>query len=165
MDVNEYSAIEIRKILQQLFPTRKLVLSQFTFYANRGIIRPTGTTSRRGRRCFRLEDLLPVAAVIALKEEGIPLKNIEALPGIIQRYAAEIFSTHATCRISGVCNNVSLSIADEQLVTLPIDSFLDGTSADSLFWSFDLRRLTNQLLAVINGRIEEIDSQYLERAA
>ena len=69
----EFSASEIRQVLQGLFPHRRLVLSQFTFFNNIGVSLPTGETFRRGRRCYRLEDILSIATVLALKEEGIPL--------------------------------------------------------------------------------------------
>ncbi len=80
MTETEYSASDIRKLLQQLFPQRRLVLSQFTFFSHRGVARATGETYRRGRRCYRLHDILSIASIIALKEEGIPLKNIRVDP-------------------------------------------------------------------------------------
>jgi DNA-binding transcriptional MerR regulator len=97
----EYSATEIRKLLQGLFPHRRLVLSQFTFFNQIGIAKPTGSGFKRGRQCYRLEDLLSIATILALKEEGIPFKNIEVVPKIIQQNAARIFEIGEGCRLSG----------------------------------------------------------------
>ncbi len=153
----EFSASEIRKILQALFPHRRLVLSQFTFFNQVGVARPSGETFRRGRRCYRLEDILSIACILALKEEGIPYKNVEEAPRIIQESAEKIFFIGEGCRISGYGTNVVLTYPGEHPQAEPLVDFLCGGALASseglqselhLFWSFDIGQLSGQLKAV-----------------
>lgn len=146
----EYSASDIRRILQQLFPHRRLVLSQFTFFNQIGVAKPTGEQFRRGRRCYRLEDILSIAAVIALKEEGIPLKNISCVPQLIQERSAEIFRSARGdvgrgCRLSGFGESVVLLAAGERLPNTALDIFLSDDAEGRLFWSYDLGLLAAQI--------------------
>ena len=107
---NEFSATEVRKLLQELFPLRRLVLSQFTFFNQTGVACPTGETFRRKRRCYRIIDVLPIAVVLALKEQGIPLKNISQVPQLMQRHASDIFRLGRGCRLYGLGERVSLQL-------------------------------------------------------
>ena len=135
----EYSATELRKLLQHLFPQRRLVLSQFTFFNNSGIAKPSGETFRRGRRCYRLVDVLPIACILALKEEGIPFKNIEPLPSLLRDCAQKIFRVGPGVRITGFGERIFLDIpetAEEENVAL--EAHLEN-SADSLL-CIDKRR-------------------------
>jgi hypothetical protein len=152
----EYSASEIRKILQRLFPQRRLVLSQFTFFQQIGVAKPTGVTSRRGRRCYRLQDLLSIAGVLALKEEGIPLKNIECAPAMIQEKADAIFEIGSGCRLSGFGENITLRLPNDVVDPHHIESFLEVDPKDPvLFWSFDLGELAEQLVMISSQLHEE----------
>jgi len=148
----EYSASEIRTILQQIFPNRRLVLSQFTFFNQCGVAKPTGETFRRGRRCYRLVDLLSIATVLALKEEGIPLKNIDTVPSLIQTRAEEIFSLGQDCRLSGYGSCVILQLpGDAPALGVPVDAFLADETGSLLFWSYDVGVLAKQLELVASG--------------
>ena len=157
----EYSASDIRKILQQLFPHRRLVLSQFTFFNQTGVAKPTGETQKRGRQCYRLEDILPIAVVLALKEEGIPLKNISDAPRIIQENAARIFATGENCLLSGHGENISLNMPGEFSVNNALESLLNGEGINKIFWCIDVGVLAIQLQKAVAG--EEIE--YVRRAA
>lgn len=150
----EYSASEMRKLLQQLFPTRRLVLSQFTFYNQCGVAKPSGNTFKRGRRCYKLVDMLPIATVLALKEEGIPLKNIEEVPDLIREKAERIFQLGPNCRLFGHSGLAKLMLADErESDNPPLESLLDREdNKPSLFWSFDIGLLARQLQSVAYGR-------------
>lgn len=148
----EYSATELRRILQELFPSRKLVLSQFTFYNQIGVARPTGETFKRGRRCYRLVDILPIACILSLKEKGIPLKNIESVPSLVHESASRIFAYGANCFISGYGSAVSLQMPDEELADICLESFLDGhEESASLFWSYDVGTLASRLSEIVGN--------------
>lgn len=153
----EFSASEIRKVLQALFPHRRLVLSQFTFFNQVGVSRPTGSTYRRGRRCYRLVDVLPIACILALKEEGIPYKNVESVPEVLQIHAEKIFRTGAGVRLSGFGSNVELCFPGEEQLAEPYLDFLSGDFGIQLFWSFDVGMLAQQLQATameyLNGTL------------
>ena len=152
----EFSAIEVREIIQKLFPHRKLVLSQFTFFGHAGVARPTGDTYRRGRRCFKLADLLPIAAVLALKEQGIPLKNIEEAPALIQMHIQDIFNTPG-CKLSGFGKNICITIPGKNVQNNALDEFLNPNGNDScLFWTFDLSMLSAQLYQIGSGDYDKL---------
>jgi hypothetical protein len=151
---SEFSASQIRRMLQQLFPHRRLVLSQFTFFNQIGVAKATGETLRRGRRCFKLEDILSIATVIALKEEGIPLKNIDALPGLIQANALQIFERGPGCRTSGFSNHVSLTFNGTHLAGEPLTNFLSEEGSCFLFWSYDVGALAQRLREISSGNQE-----------
>ena len=155
----EYSASEIRKLLQQLFPQRRLVLSQFTFFNQIGVARATGLTFRRGRRCYRLEDILSIACVIALKEEGIPLKNVETVPALVQERAQEIFHCGAGCRLSGYGDTVTLVLPQGDGDNRALDRFLDSGAERLLFWGFDVGLLAEQLEQVAQSLECETERQ------
>jgi DNA-binding transcriptional MerR regulator len=153
----EYSASEIRTILLDLFPHRKLVLSQFTFFVQAGVAEPTGETFRRGRRCYRLNDLLPIACVLALKERGIPLKHIVRLPEQIRENADMIMGSAFPCWITGYGEETELALPGQQESAL-LDKFLDncGTGEEKLFWRFDLASLGRELLNAAHPEEEKI---------
>ena len=148
----EFSASEIRKILQSLFPHRRLVLSQFTFFNQVGVSRPSGETYRRGRRCYRIQDILPIACILALKEEGIPYKNVESVPVVLQTHAEKIFRTGPGVRISGFGANVELCFPGEEQLAEPYLDFLSGDFGIQLFWSFDV--------GVLAARLEQTAYEY-----
>lgn len=159
---NEFSATEVRRLLQELFPLRRLVLSQFTFFNQTGVACPTGETFRRKRRCYRIMDVLPIAVVLALKEQGIPLKNISQVPQLIQRHSSEIFRHGRGCRLYGLGTTISL-----QLPTVPSENpallallgadqassaevpssgnTLDSDASPAMFWGFDVGELAEQI--------------------
>ena len=145
MNTFEYSATEIRKILQGLFPHRRLVLSQFTFFNQIGIAKPTGSSFKRGRRCYRLQDILSIACILALKEEGIPFKNIETLPPLIQEHAERIFLCGEGCRLSGHAEAIALRFPGDSSENPALTSFLSGEHEELLFWGFDIGLLAEQL--------------------
>ena len=158
MDDIEYSASGIRKILQQLFPHRRLVLSQFTFFNQIGVARASGSTFRRGRRCYKLEDLLSIACVLALKEEGIPLKNICQVPQLIQENALRIFTAGANCRLIGYKDLVALQMPNSNTPNPPLEAFLAEEAAEAkLFWSYDVGLLAMQLRDVAYGNIPAVE--------
>ncbi len=147
-DEVEFSASEVRVVMQKLFPHRKLVLSQFTFFMQVGIARPSGKSFRRGRRCYRLEDLLPIATVLALKEEGIPFKNVPDLPELVHNAAAKVFSIGSGCRLSGHGSKIDLIVPGaERFGTGALDSLLSANSLglQQMFWSLDIGLLAEQL--------------------
>ena len=149
----------MRKILQTLFPQRRLVLSQFTFFNHAGVAKPTGSLFRRGRRCYRLEDILPIAAVLALKEEGIPLKNLGQAPQKIQENLAEIFRTGSQVLLNGFGSVISLQLNGQAGTSdAALDAFLNAdTERPQLFWSYNVSDLARQLLAVVLGPTQEQD--------
>lgn len=153
MSYQEYSASEIRKMLQQLFPHRKLVLSQFTFFNQIGVAKPTGVTSRRGRQCYRLEDVLSIACVLALKEEGISLKNVSELPQLIQQNSKKIFEQGSGCRLSGCADQLSLIFAGESSPNTAMDAFFDSSEI-RMFWSFDVGALAERLATIFSSQSE-----------
>ena len=170
---NEFSASEIRKLLQELFPLRRLVLSQFTFFNQIGVAKPTGETFRRKRRCYKIADVLPIAVVLALKEQGIPLKNIAHVPLLIQEKAQEIFQFGKGCRLYGMGDSISLKLPEESglssgssLQIDPLDVLLGtgsspldptvtaghgaeiaetGSATMGIFWGFDVGELAENL--------------------
>jgi DNA-binding transcriptional MerR regulator len=152
MESMEYSATQIRKMLHGLFPQRRLVLSQFTFFNHAGVSRATGSTFRRGRRCYRLPDILPIACILALKEEGIPYKNVESLPALIQDNADRILEIGDGCRLSGFGNSVNLMFPDQIGEPSALQSFLEGDSEMMIFWSFNIGLLAEQLRAVADRK-------------
>ncbi len=146
----EYSATELRRILQELFPHRRLVLSQFTFYNQVGVARPTGETFRRKRRCYRLVDILPIACILALKEQGIPLKNIASVPGLVQEHSLEIFKTGRGCRLSGMGDTIHLHIPGQNDAAGALAHLLESEGdVPTLFWGFDVGELSEQLSEVV----------------
>lgn len=128
---DEFSATEVRRVLQELFPLRRLVLSQFTFFNQTGVACPTGDTYRRKRRCYRIVDILPIAVVLALKEQGIPLKNISRVPQLIQRQSAEIFRTGRGCRLYGHGETIALQMPAATGVNSALASLLGLSFPDS----------------------------------
>jgi DNA-binding transcriptional MerR regulator len=150
----EYTASDLRKILQQIFPHRRLVLSQFTFFNQIGVARPTGESFRRGRRCYRLTDMLSIATVLALKEEGIPLKNIQQVPALLQEQSERIFATGAGCRLSGCGDEVALQFPGESVPNSAVDLFLGSESATRIFWGYDVGLLARQLENTARGEVE-----------
>ncbi len=150
----EFNASETRKILQELFPTRKLVLSQFTFFNQIGVSKPSGESFRRGRRCYRAQDLLPIAVVLALKEQGIPNKNILLVPGVIQENCEKIFKSNDNVKISGYKDSVSLNYAEEGKEDLALNSMLESLDFDhseqNLYWSYDVSSLAHEIEAIVN---------------
>jgi len=125
---NEYSATQVRLILQELFPSRKLVLSQLTFFNQIGVSVPTGAGFKRGRRLYRLRDLLPIAVVLALKEQGIPNKNVERAPSFIQEHADEIFKLGSPVQLSGIGDVVYLNLGRGENIErdLAVEALLAG---------------------------------------
>ena len=153
----EFSASEIRQVLQGLFPHRRLVLSQFTFFNNIGVSLPTGETFRRGRRCYRLEDILSIATVLALKEEGIPLKNIGDSPKVIRECSEKIFSAGPGVRLSGHGASVQLNFPGQHEYSESFIEFLLNTDKPSFFWSFDVGALAVQLRDVATAYVQGTD--------
>jgi len=141
----EYTTSDIQKLFQQFFPQRRLVLSQFTFFNRNGVMRATGNTFKRRRRCYRLQDILSIACVIALKEQGIPLKNIEQVPALIQEKSALIFRYGSRCRLSGLGNTVALTIPGIQEDNPALQTLLTEGGNQNSFWSYDVGRLSTQL--------------------
>lgn len=164
VDESEYSASEIRRMLQQLFPTRRLVLSQFTFFNQVGVARATGTTSRRGRRCYRLQDVLSIACVLALKEEGIPLRNIESVPALVQEHASRIFQIGEGVKLMGFGPHASMMYPGESWELSALQPFLQEPNNTLLFWCYDLGALSAKLRTVAQGGVLEQSAQ-VSRAA
>jgi len=146
MEAKEYSASEVRKLLQFLFPHRRLVLSQFTFFNQNGVSKPSGETFRRGRRCYQLQDLLSIACVLALKEEGIPFKKIECVPELIRENLNRIFLFNDECYLSGYSDCVSMKFGKEASQSESLQAFLQSTEHQSLYWGFDVTLLARQLI-------------------
>ncbi len=151
----EFTACEIRKVLQQLFPHRQLVLSQFTFYNQIGVAKPSGSSFRRGRRCYAAGDIVPIATVLALKEEGIPLKSIGDAPLRIQQHIAKIYYQNRQTNLMGFGNTISLSIEGESNDTTALDAFLSDPTRRLLFWNFDVSALAQQIRSIVNGEVRE----------
>lgn len=154
--MGEYSAAQIQRIFQRLFPQRSLVLSQFTFFNHAGLLKPSGATFRRGRQCYRLPDLLPVACVLALKEEGIPYKNIESVPVLLQEHSEAIFRTGPGCRIAGFGSNAVLTFPGQHQAHPAIESFLSLEDPQMLFWSFDVGALAQQISEIVVSQQSEL---------
>ncbi|MCB0360739.1 MAG: hypothetical protein KDD44_13920, partial [Bdellovibrionales bacterium] len=132
----------------------RLVLSQFTFFNQNGVSQPTGETFRRGRRCYRLPDVLPIACVLALKEEGIPLKNLSGLPELIRENVEAIFSRGSSCRIAGFGETISLRFAGQEAPA--VTEFLENSDRSLLCWSFDIGELAQQLLELAYSQLPGI---------
>jgi hypothetical protein len=148
----EYTASQIRKLLQQLFPHRKLVLSQFTFFCHAGVSSPSGEQVKRGRRCFKLPDILPMAALLGVKEEGIPYKNVEGLPQLVRENSERIFQSGPGVLLSGYSEKLSLIFPGDTWQGSAVDDFLNheitAPGEEKLFWSYDVGELARQLLVV-----------------
>ncbi len=164
----EFTASGVRRIIQDMFPTRKLVLSQFTLYHQIGLSKPSGDNFKRGRRCYRLYDLLPIALVLVLKEQGIPNKNIGNLPKLISGHAEQIFNQGRGVRVSGYKEVCNLSLLDEShglgedialLAMLAEDPISSGVQ--DLYWSYDIGYLASELIRVAS-RINAEDKELME---
>ena len=149
----EYTTCEIRKFLQQLFPHRQLVLSQFTFYNHIGVSKPSGSSFKRGRRCYKASDVLPIVVILALKEEGIPLKNLGDAVSKIQENISKIFDEGKATRLMGFGSHISLNIEGEINDTSAVDAFLADPAKKMLFWNIDVAALAADLCAVIAGEV------------
>lgn len=160
----EYSATELRKLLQEMFPHRRLVLSQFTFYNQVGVSRPTGETFRRNRRCYKLLDILPIACVISLKEQGIPLKNIASVPALVQEHATKIFQIGKGCRLTGAGDTVHLHIPGENHADGALTDLLEGV-CNSIFWGFDVGELAHQLCLTVSRLAAGVQTAQMQQAA
>ena len=158
----EFSASNIRSILHKLFPERRLVLSQFTFFNQCGVATPTGETFRRGRRCYQVFDILPIATVLALKEEGIPLCKIKNAPQMVQERARRIFELGEGCYLSGFGDVVTLSLKGEEVSQESISALI-AADAPLLFWSFDVGLLARRIEDAISGASEAPDVVIPER--
>ncbi len=148
----EFNASGVRRIIQELFPMRKLVLSQFTLYFHTGVATPSGENFKRGRRCYRLYDLLPIALVLVLKEQGIPNKNIGHIPKVISERAERIFEYGRGVRVSGFKDACKLNFPDENsgdsaLLELLEDDHL-ASGIQDLYWSYDVGFLATELIRV-----------------
>lgn len=149
----EFNASEVREVLQELFPTRKLVLSQFTFFNQIGVSKPTGDSFRRGRRCYKTQDLLPIAVVLALKEQGIPNKNISKVPGLVREHSEKIFSLGAGSKISGFRDNVCINFVGESVSDISLVALLDceefNHSEQNIYWSYDVGQMALDLVSAV----------------
>jgi DNA-binding transcriptional MerR regulator len=154
LNTSEFTASEARIILQELFPARKLVLSQLTFFNQSGVSIPSGANIKRGRRCYRVYDLLPIALVLALKEQGIPNKNVARVPALIQAHLNEIFSSKEACQISGIDDIVYLSLPGSHAPDEAIVKLLYGSSVH-FFWSYDAAYLSKEIIRVTNRLMAE----------
>ena len=169
-DALEFTATDVRKIIQKVYPSRRLVLSQFTFFNDAGISSPTGTQMVRGRGCYRLHDLLPIATVIALKDRGITYKKIQQLPSLIQQHSHQIFKIGAGCRVNGFGSNIEISIPGLSTISCTdnksssestIDQFiasLDSNKSSGLYWSLDIGKLASDLQMFASELFEKNDS-------
>ncbi len=156
----ELNASGVRRILQEIFPLRRLVLSQFTLYNQLGITIPSGKTYSRGRRCYKVRDLLAVALILALKEQGIPNKNLENLPSLIHSEVDNIFSLGRGSIVSGFDNALSLRLLGSQTNDGALSEMLDfdknkyhavnPTLAPSypIYWAYDVGYLSEDLIKV-----------------
>ena len=162
----EYTASDLRALMKDLFPHRSLVLSQFTLFCRSGVSSATGSSFKRGRRCFRLEDLLPMAAVVALKEEGVSLSAVPSLPSLVRENAPDIFEFGAGCRLFFCSGLLSLFMpglsapgssvaAFRNACGSALESFLDGSAGPVFCWGFDIGLLAERLLEVAGGRCAE----------
>ena len=133
-----------------------MVLSQLTFFNQSGVSIPSGEEFRRGRRCYKLVDLLPIACVLALKEQGIALKLISHIPDTIRKNMQEIFSFSKTCKIVGCGDEVALGVEDDGVEEEFLSRFLSGELPQKLFWVYDLSSTAEQLIRVAAD--EEISS-------
>jgi len=147
----EYTTCEIRKFLQQLFPHRQLVLSQFTFYNHIGVAKPSGESFKRGRRCYVASDILPIVVILALKEEGIPLKNLGNSVQAIQSNINSIFHERKPTRLMGFGSTISLHIEGEKEDQIAVESFLEDSAETLLFWNIDITSLVTDLCRAISG--------------
>ncbi|MBP9837450.1 MAG: hypothetical protein KBC84_01920 [Proteobacteria bacterium] len=143
---SEFTASDVQKILQEIFPLRRLVLSQFTFFNHIGVGKPTGETFKRNRRCYKLTDILPIACVLSLKEKGIPLKNVSDVPRLIQENSLSIFTSQSPIRLSGVGEKVHLDLNNPE--NLAIMELLENPTSTNVFWSFDVSAVALQILDI-----------------
>lgn len=152
----EFTATQLRDILLRMFPYRRLVLSQFTFFNQEGVISASGGRFRRGRRCYVLEDILPAATVLALKERGIPLKSIQGLPALIRPKSREIF-LHAehqvAAKVCGFGTSVSLQLAGDRPGAPELEKLLCENADVKLFWSFNVSSLAGQLMKAARAHL------------
>ena len=159
--VSEFNASGVRRIIQEMFPMRKLVLSQFTLYFHTGVAKPSGENYKRGRRCYRLYDLLPIALVLILKEQGIPNKNIGHMPRVISEKAEQIFEFGRGVRVSGFKEVCHLAFPEEDGRDLALLSMLEDDNIASgiqdLYWSYDVGYLASELVRVAT-RIHQEDA-------
>lgn len=154
IDTFEFTATEVRIILQDLFPARKLVLSQLTFFNQSGVCTPSGEKVIRGRKCYRVQDLLPIALVLALKEQGIPNKNVALVPSLVKEHSEFIFLLEDSCQISGTGDYVHLALPGSQEKDQALEHFLSGSSMD-IFWSYDVGSLAKEICRVTERLISE----------
>lgn len=152
---NEFSATEVRDLLIRIFPYRKLVLSQFTLFNHRGVFQATGSSFKRRRRCYRLQDLLSISCILALKEKGIQLKNISVVPQLIQQNTERIFDFSSRSLLTGFGSSVSLKFDQEVNSSPELELFLSGAGDPALFWSFDLTDLARQLVEAAAAEARE----------
>jgi hypothetical protein len=150
----EFTATEARIILQDIFPARKLVLSQLTFFNQNGVGSPSGSKVIRGRRCYRIFDLLPIALMLALKEQGIPNKNVVRVPSLIKEHSSYIFSLQGACQISGIGDLVHLSLPGSDRTDVVLECLLSGGSGE-IFWSFDVGGLAREMYRVTERLVTE----------
>jgi len=158
---SEFNASGVRRIIQEMFPMRKLVLSQFTLYYHMGVATPSGENYKRGRRCYRLYDLLPIALVLILKEQGIPNKNIGHMPKVISEKAEEIFEVGRGVRISGFKEVCHLAFPEEKGRDRALLSMLEddiSSGVQDLYWSYDVGYLASELVRLAT-RIHLEDSE------
>lgn len=171
MNEREFTASEVRALMQRLFPHRRLVLSQFTFFNQVGVAKPTGSSFQRGRQCYRLEDLLSIATVVALKEEGIPLKNISSVPQMVQAASEAIFKMGEGCNLYGYKDALQLLLKGDGGSNQAIEAFLadshevigESPAATKLLWSYDVGSLAMQLRRAAEGIV--LDEQSTQRRA
>ena len=158
----EYTASDVQCILQEIFPRRKLVLSQLTLFSQNGVCIPTGSSFRRGRRCYVLQDVLPAVCVLALKEEGIPFKNISFLPQLIRNSAELIMQAGCGVRITGCGNAVSLVVNGNWMENVSIDALINEANNTHLFWSCDASALGSRLVQVSQNGQQSGHKQLLQ---
>ncbi len=159
----EFTATEARVILQDLFPARKLVLSQLTSYNQSGVGSPSGERIVRGRKCYKIADLLPIALVLALKEQGIPNKNVSLLPSMIREHSDLIFSLQDSCQVSGIGDLVYLALPGSNETDIVLERLLSGDSME-IFWSYDVGGLAKEMYRVTERLLSEgrFDNSYVE---
>lgn len=161
LQLSEFNATYVRRIIQDMFPTRKLVLSQFTLYHQMGVSKPSGESFKRGRRCYRLFDLLPMALVLVLKEQGIPNKNIAHIPAIISERVEDIFKEGKGVIVNGYREVCSLVFPGEETSNLALLEMLsedqNSMGVQDLYWSYDVGYLASELVRVAE-RIYREDS-------
>ena len=110
--------------------------------------------------------MLPIALVLALKEEGIPFKNIEVVPDLIRSKASQILKMGPGSRVSGQGETIGLSLAEEEDTVPALEELLKEGSV-KFFWSFDVGILATQLQAVVEIYLRDLQQgqDSLSRAA